>query len=109
MTAKDILKASTLITKSSHLTVKCALALMLILSKVDKGLQLNEAKSMLAKATWMDAKKYLQNAQEVYEHMKGLKVVIANSGHIGRKICSKAEELVQNSEDEVVPREIRSI
>jgi hypothetical protein len=41
--------------------------------------------------------------------MKGLKVVIANGGHIGRKICSKAEELVQNSEDEVVPREIRSI
>jgi hypothetical protein len=64
---------------------------------------------MLAKAGWMDAKKYLQNAQEVYEHMKGLKVVIANGGHIGRKICSKAEELVQNSEDEVVPREIRSI
>ena len=64
---------------------------------------------MLAKAGWMDAKKYLQNAQEVYEHMKGLKVVIANGGHIGRKICSKAEELLQNSEEEVVPKEIKSI
>ena len=62
LTAKDILKASTLITKNSQLTLKSALALMLILSKVDKGLQLNEAKSMLVKATWMDAKKYLQNA-----------------------------------------------
>jgi hypothetical protein len=62
LTAKDILKASTLITKSSHLTVKSALALMLILSKVDKSLHLNETKTMLAKATWMDAKKYLQNA-----------------------------------------------
>ena len=61
-TAKDILKASTLITKSSQLAVKSALALMLILSKVDKSLQLNETKTMLAKATWMDAKKYLQNA-----------------------------------------------
>jgi hypothetical protein len=39
--------------------------------------------------------------------MKGLKMVIANGGHIGRKICSKAEELVLNSEDEVVPKEIR--
>ena len=38
LTAKDILKASTLITKSSQLTVKSALALMLILSKVDKSL-----------------------------------------------------------------------
>ena len=64
---------------------------------------------MLTKAGWMDAKKYLQNAQEVYEHMKGLKVVIANGGHIGRKICSKAEERVKISEDEVVSREIRSI
>lgn len=62
LTAKDILKASTLITKSSHLTVNSALALILILSKVDKTLQLNEAKTMLVKATWMDAKKYLQNA-----------------------------------------------
>lgn len=41
--------------------------------------------------------------------MKGLKIVIANGGNIGRKICSKAEELIQNSEDEVVPKEIRSI
>jgi hypothetical protein len=62
LTAKDILKASTLITKSSQLTVKSALALMLILSIVDKSLQLNETKTMLGKATWMDAKKYLQNA-----------------------------------------------
>lgn len=62
LTAKDILKASTVITKSSQLAVKSALALMLILSKVDKSLQLNETKTMLAKATWMDAKKYLQNA-----------------------------------------------
>jgi hypothetical protein len=62
---------------------------------------------MLTKATWMDAKKYLQNAKEVYEHMKGLKGVIANGGSIGRKICGKAEELLQNSEDEVIPKEIR--
>ena len=39
--------------------------------------------------------------------MKGLKMVIEKGGNIGRKICSKAEELVQNSEDEVVPKEIR--
>jgi hypothetical protein len=38
LTAKDILKASTLITKSSQQTVKSALALILILSKVDKSI-----------------------------------------------------------------------
>jgi hypothetical protein len=72
---KDLLKLSTGITKTVNDKHLIGLALMLVLAKVDKSIQLNDKKDDLAKkCQWKDIKKYLSEAREVHEQIQALKV-----------------------------------
>jgi hypothetical protein len=73
ITAKDILKLSTGITKSNNDRLNVGIALMHCLARVDKSIQINEQKSALAKTAWNDVKKYFAEAREVHEQMKALR------------------------------------
>ncbi len=75
MGPKDLLKLSTGITKTVNDKHLIGLALMLVLAKVDKSIQLNDKKDDLAKkCQWKDIKKYLSEAREVHEQIQALKV-----------------------------------
>lgn len=74
MGPKDLLKLSTGITKTVNDKHLIGLALMLVLAKVDKSIQLNDKKDDLAKkCQWKDIKKYLSEAREVHEQIQALK------------------------------------
>ena len=64
---KDILKLSTGITKSANDRFTVGLALMYVLAKIDKSINLNDKKDTIVKAQWNDVKKYLGQPKEVHE------------------------------------------
>jgi hypothetical protein len=54
---------------------------------------------MLVRSSWVDVKKYLQNAAEVYEKMRCLKEAVVRGGKVGARIRDKVKEMMQGCEN----------
>ena len=68
LSAKDLLKLSTGITKTVNDKHLISIALMLVLAKVDRSILLSDKKDdITTKYQWNDFKKYLSQPKEVYD------------------------------------------